>query len=89
LSYKLLNAAGEKWVQTILLAGGVSANIDLNMRISSAAQEKWYTFFAPKKKIYSMDNAAMIGILAYYRVKYEKYKERVWTVMVGEKPENS
>jgi len=32
-----------------------------------------------------MDNAAMIGILAYYRVKYGKFKEKYGVVEIGEK----
>lgn len=30
-----------------------------------------------------MDNAAMIGILTYYRAKYGKFEEHIGTVGVG------
>ncbi len=85
LAYKLLRAAEEKWVKTLLLAGGVSANDDLNTKIAGEAQKRGLHFFAPKKKLYCMDNAAMIGMLAYYRVKYGRYREKYGIVQVGEK----
>lgn len=30
-----------------------------------------------------MDNAAMIGMLAYYRIKYKKFEPHIGTVPVG------
>lgn len=80
LCYKLIHAAEENNVKTILLAWGVSANDDLNSRIQQETQRKWYNFFAPIKKLYCMDNAAMIGILAYYRIKYNQFEHQVWWV---------
>ncbi len=82
LSYKLIQAAKQKEVQTILLAWWVSANDDLNRKIESLAREEWYNFFAPKKKLFCMDNAAMIGILAYYRIKYNMFEHQIWWVRV-------
>jgi len=83
LCYKLIESARQKSVNTILLAGWVSANDNLNKRISKQAQELWLNFYAPTKKLYCMDNAAMIGILAYYRVKYNQFKHQIWGVKVG------
>lgn len=83
LSYKLMYAAEEKQVKTVLLAGGVSANDNLNEKISNEAIKHWINFFAPKKKLYCMDNAAMIGILAYFRIKSWNFEEKIWTVGVG------
>jgi len=85
LCYKLLEAARQKWVNTLLLAGWVSANDDLNQKISSEVDRLWHKFFAPKKKLYCMDNAAMIGIVAYYRVKYQQYEHKIWSVQIWEK----
>lgn len=85
LCYKLIEAAKQKWVKTLLLAGWVSANDDLNIRVKEEAQKLWYSFFAPTKKIYSMDNAAMIGILAYYKLKYQRYKTKYGVVSLWEK----
>jgi len=66
LAGKLISAALSKWVATIMLAGWVSANIDLQEKIASLAQQNGLSFFSPVKNIYAMDNAAMMGILAYY-----------------------
>ncbi len=82
LCYKLMEAAKQKWVSTILLAGWVSANDDLNMRIQQEATKIWLVFFAPAKKLYCMDNAAMIWILAYYKIKYGQFEEKIWTLEV-------
>ncbi len=83
LSYKLIYAAQNQWVETVLLAGWVSANDDLNKRISGEALKLWLKFFAPVKKLYCMDNAAMIGVLAYYRIKYNDFEHQIWGVQVG------
>lgn len=69
LAYKLISWAREKNVTTILLAGWVSANDDLKEKIQSFANQNDLTFTHPVKKLYSMDNAAMIWILAYYKIK--------------------
>ncbi|MCH8518636.1 tRNA (adenosine(37)-N6)-threonylcarbamoyltransferase complex transferase subunit TsaD [Candidatus Gracilibacteria bacterium] len=84
LAFKLLEAARQKEVQTLLLAGGVSANDDLNEKIHQEVQKLGLKFLAPKKKLYCMDNAAMIGILAYYKVKYLKRAYKIGSVTLGE-----
>ncbi len=63
---KLFRAAEQFGVPTIMLAGGVSANDFLRSSIALRAKSENLTFFAPTKKLYSMDNAAMIGIRAWY-----------------------
>lgn len=83
LAYKILEAAKQKKAQTILLAGWVSANDDLRVKISEEAQKIWIPFLCPTKKLYCMDNAAMIGMLAYYRIKYKKFEPHIGTVPVG------
>jgi N6-L-threonylcarbamoyladenine synthase len=83
LCYKLIRAAQDKGVTTILLAGWVSANNNLNERIKGEAKKNGLQFFAPIKKLYCMDNAAMIGILAYYRIKYNQFEYQIWEVKVG------
>jgi N6-L-threonylcarbamoyladenine synthase len=77
LAYKLVLAWEKYSVKTLLLAGWVSANDDLRKEITLLAEKSWYNFLSPVNKVYSMDNAAMIGILAYYRVKYNKYEHFV------------
>lgn len=68
LAYKLINSWIEKWVKTIMLAWWVSANDNLRERIEILAQENNLNFIYPKKKLYCMDNAAMIWILCYYKL---------------------
>ena len=60
----------------MLLAGGVSANSTLNAKLEHVAREKGVTFLAPTKKLYSMDNAAMVGIRAYYTSKKQHKSDR-------------
>ena len=77
LVYKLINAAKNYWVKNILLAGWVSANDKLKNSLEKNCREKKYTFLSPVKKVYSMDNAAMVGILTYYKIKYQKFEEKI------------
>ena len=72
LAYKLVQSAEQKNCQHIMLAGWVSANTQLRDEIQKLADDKWLTFLYPKKLTYCMDNAAMIWILWYYKVKYNK-----------------
>jgi tRNA A37 threonylcarbamoyltransferase TsaD len=44
----------------------VSANTKLKDKIQKIADQVGIDFLSPKKIIYSMDNAAMVGIRAYY-----------------------
>lgn len=69
---KLFRAAQLHNVQSLVLAGGVSANNELRTRIETRAQKEGYIFIAPTKLIYTGDNAAMIGIRAYYESVYRK-----------------
>ena len=82
LTYKLIQAANQKSVKTVLLAWWVSANDDLNNRIKKQTEKQWLKFFAPIKKLYCMDNAAMIGILAYYRIKHKIFEHQIGWVQV-------
>lgn len=70
LAYKLVQWALENGVSTIMLAGWVSANIDLREKIKQKAFENSLHFLHPVKNLYCMDNAAMIWILAYYKIKH-------------------
>ena len=66
LVHKLFLAAEIYEIRNICLAGWVSANTRLKDMISQKAEKEWYYFIAPVKNLYSMDNAAMIGIRAFY-----------------------
>lgn len=70
LSYKLVQSAKNLGVKNILLAWWVSANDDLREKILQLSSPEWFQFFSPVKKVFCMDNAAMVGILTYYKMKY-------------------
>ncbi len=82
LAYKLVNAAKEKWVKIIMLAWWVSANIKLKESIENLIIKEKLKFIYPKKLIYSMDNAAMVWINTYYKIKYWKFEEKTWVVKI-------
>ncbi|MCP4523775.1 MAG: tRNA (adenosine(37)-N6)-threonylcarbamoyltransferase complex transferase subunit TsaD [Candidatus Gracilibacteria bacterium] len=82
LSYKLIQAAQEKNVKSVMLAGGVSANNRLKDEISYHAQSEKLDFKYPTKLTYCMDNAAMVGILTYYRVKYNQFEKKIGVVKI-------
>lgn len=69
LTRKLFLAAEKTGVRNLVLAGGVSANDFLRKTAADRAAAEGLSFLAPAKRIYSQDNAAMVGILAYYRLR--------------------
>ena len=77
LAYKLVNAAKEKNVNTIMLSWWVSANDKLKKAITELVKKENIKFIYPSKNIYSMDNAAMVWINTYYKIKYNKFEEFV------------
>lgn len=82
LAYKLVQVALQKWVKTVMLAGWVSANNRLKEEISKLAKKEKLNFIFPVKNIYCMDNAAMVWILTYYRIKYWEFEEKIWVVKI-------
>ena len=60
-----LLAAENLGYKTIVLAGGVSANSELRSRLEAECKKKGYSFYRPELK-YCGDNAAMVGVQAYY-----------------------
>jgi len=80
LAYKLIYWAELYWVKTVMLAWGVSANTKLKHTIENMASQKNLEFIYPKSNLYSMDNAAMVGILTYYKIKYNKFDNKTWVV---------
>jgi len=80
MAWKLIEAARQKNVKTVMLAGGVSANTKLKNEISKLAKKEWLKFIYPIKNLYCMDNAAMVWINTYYKIKYNMYEEKIWVV---------
>jgi len=66
LVQKTMRAAGKHSPKSIVLAGGVAANIALRNRLTDTAKAVNIPVYLPDFK-YSLDNAAMIGVAGYYR----------------------
>jgi len=63
---KVVKASVEYDINTIAVAGGVSANSALRQRLKEKADEYGWNLHIPSLA-YCTDNAAMIGITAYYK----------------------
>ncbi len=70
---KTFLAAKKYSAKSIMLAGGVSANTFLKQNLQSNADKLALSFFAPEIK-YTGDNAAMIAVAAFYKLKNKKAK---------------
>ena len=80
MSWKLIEAAKQKNVKTVMLAWGVSANTKLRKTIEELSKKEGIKFIYPLKNLYCMDNAAMVWINTYYKIKYNKYEEKIWVI---------
>lgn len=69
LIYKILLASEQKKVKSIVLAGWVSSNSYLKEKLKNECDKRGLNFIYPVKNIYSQDNAAMIGVRAFYEIK--------------------
>ena len=63
-----LLAAENFGYRTIVLAGGVSANSELRSRLEAECSSRGLKLYAPRLS-YCSDNAAMVGVQAYYEFK--------------------
>lgn len=71
---KLKLAVAEAGIKQIAIGGGVSANSGIRQALKDAEKKyKWKTF-VPKFE-YTTDNAAMIGIVGYYRFLESKFAD--------------
>ena len=66
LTDKLIKAAEQTNINTIAIAGGVSANSHLRSALTKIKNELGWDLFIPKFE-YCTDNAAMIAITGYYK----------------------
>lgn len=66
LAQKTLRAIKQVKPASVILAGGVAANIALRDRLDRVCREVDVPLFVPEFQ-YSMDNAAMIAVAGYYR----------------------
>ncbi len=63
---KITKAAQQTGVKEIAIAGGVAANSGLRKAVAEAADKYSWKVYIPKMQ-YCTDNAAMIGIVGYYK----------------------
>ena len=63
---KLVKASEQTGITQIAIGGGVSANSGIRKRLKDAETEYGWKTFIPKFE-YTTDNAAMIGITAYFK----------------------
>jgi len=63
--------------KTILASGGVVANLELRKRLRRLAKEKQLPLLMPFKKELNTDNAAMIGIVTYYKALRKEFVEDI------------
>ena len=63
---KLRKAAAELKINHIGIAGGVSANSALRQALKDEGEKSGWQVYIPEFQ-YCTDNAAMIGITAYYK----------------------
>lgn len=70
---KTMKAVEEKQVRSIILAGGVAANSHLRKKMKEEALNKDIKVYYPSME-FCTDNAAMIAMGAYYKLKYSKNK---------------
>lgn len=71
---KLKKAAQKHAIKDIAIAGGVSANSELRKQLTLLGEKMTWNIFIPKFE-YCTDNAAMIGITAYYKYLNNQFSE--------------
>ncbi len=63
-----MKAANDLGYKTIVISGGVSANSELRRRMNEECKKRGYALYYPELK-YCGDNAAMVGVQAFYEFK--------------------
>lgn len=63
-----MKAANDLGYKTIVISGGVSANSELRRRMTEECKKRGYVLYYPELK-YCGDNAAMVGVQAFYEFK--------------------
>jgi N6-L-threonylcarbamoyladenine synthase len=74
LMLKLIKASIQTGIKQIAIAGGVSANSGLRNTLLANAEKFHWQLFIPDFQ-YCTDNAAMIGIAAYYQFNEKKWAQ--------------
>lgn len=72
---KLIAASKKTGIRDIGIAGGVSANVGLRSTLEREAAKRGWKLYLPKFS-YTTDNAAMIGIVGYYKYINEEFSDQ-------------
>ena len=64
--HRLILASKKTGIKNIAIAGGVSANSEIRKTIKNGEKTYGWTSYIPKFE-YTTDNAAMIGIVGYFK----------------------
>lgn len=75
LMNKLLKASEQTGIRQIAVAGGVSANSALRAALKENGKQRDWITFVPRLE-FCTDNAAMIGITAYYKFLENKFSHQ-------------
>lgn len=63
--------------RTLLASGGVMANLKLKQMLRKLAKEKRLPIYFPYKKEWNTDNAAMIGVVGYFKAKRGEFVKNI------------
>ncbi|MCL4140997.1 UNVERIFIED_CONTAM: hypothetical protein GTU68_035678, partial [Idotea baltica] len=74
LMIKLKKAVKQTGIKHVAIAGGVSANSEIRKILKEAETKFGWMTYIPKFE-YTMDNAAMIGIVGYYKYLDEQFDD--------------
>ena len=80
---RTIEAAKNRNLNKIALAGGVAANNGLRKAMTEAAKQNGLALSLPKA-VYCTDNAAMVASGAYFRDKPDKYDLNAYQGRMGE-----
>ena len=69
---KIIKVVREKKLTQIIIGGGVAANSEIRTQLQNSATKEGWTVSLPPFE-YTTDNAAMIGIAAYYKLQNEAF----------------
>lgn len=75
LTGKLVKASIETGINEIGIAGGVSANSGLRRAVTEEAEKRKWNLFIPGLS-YTTDNAAMIGIVGYFKYLRSEFSDQ-------------
>lgn len=70
---KLEIAVQQTGIKEVAIGGGVSANSGIRQKLKSYEQKGWTTYIPPFE--YTTDNAAMIGINAYFKYQDQQFAD--------------